>query len=403
MNAIADYHNKVHPDAEIPLVSDETNALLLSNPDVNVIADAQQKDFSEMIDRVVDHLNPILVANDIYSVRSTPELIDVDKTYAVFDKVMAASPEKYALKDFPNTLRLRRSNDTPEDDTMECAVISPSSYGEHTDESFKKEYFEKISNGDPIIDSTVKAFFDYHELKHCLTGSVKHGPIAIDVKNSFHDFPEKNPDIASQFDKIEDPGLRSNKYNNFYNVTGALVDESLSDVFSALKVQQEYFLENKADILNGEKPLINPVLPKISALRSEYAYKDIFHDTSIPFNRVLNLLSDFHNNEKLLSSSDIELNATSYKIADDCFPEMVAQTGRYLFPDMKDTFNKGVNIDFSKNYEQYFEFGKPIFEESKGQISLLKQNNAIVFNSNIENIGKIVPAQPEENNGITLN
>lgn len=374
--------NKIHPDAETPLVSDDTKELLRTNAGVNVVANAQQKDLSAMIDRVVDHLDPILVSNDIYAVKTIPELIEIDKSGLVFDKAMAASSENDTIKNVAFTLKLRSTNGSHEEDRFECAVVSPSSLDEHTDETFKQNYFKKISNGDPEIESTLKSFYDYHELKHCLTAAIKHGPLYDDVINSFKDFASRNPDIAADFEGSQNSPTQSGEYDNFQQVTLALVDESLSDVFSALKTQQEYFLKNKKDILSGDKPLVNPVLSKISALRSEYAYIDVKHNTSIPLNNLLTSLSSYENNEKLLKASDIELNATSYKIIDECFPGMVAQVGHDLFLGSKESFSKGVNIEFDKSYEQYFEHGKPIFGKDEQQ--------KINFPLNAEHIGKII-------------
>lgn len=204
----------------------------------------------------------------------------------------------------------------------ECIVVVPHINDEKSSVALTDLIYGDLLTTDPQSKTDVIKYILYHETAHCFHVMMKDSNMNLFnqiIKSAANDVPAEN------IKKITDAA-----------------NESVADSFAAFKIQQDYYAQNKDQIINREVPEIAPILSRLITSRQKLHYTDSIHDTSPAIKEIIDQLSKPGQLERLANASDANLMMISYGVLDKTFQELLANNNildKYYFSFSKDYKN----------------------------------------------------------------
>lgn len=251
---------------------------------------------------------------------------DLDKAFGIVS--LGEAPFSIRLRSFFSDIGL-----SPGDLTSRDILVVPHVNDPNLNKNVKMMVLDPLASaGDPESKTLSYKYTLYHEAGHSFHSSMTNE--ALNLRNiTIENVSNKNVSQESDYKLF----LAS--------------QESLADCFAIMKLQQEYYIDNKDDIILGRLPKILPFIEKLRDLRHGARGGDPIHDTSVAIQEVINQLSKPGMNEKLAKANTAEILMESYHTIDKTYGTLLDIA--YI--------NKRENITFSKTYQA--NHVKPVFDD----------------------------------------
>lgn len=236
-----------------------------------------------------------------------------------------------------------------------CVFAAPHFDDNHLSELSRSLYMEFIVNSKTDRQDSY-LFVAFHEYGHCLQNNLRTGGIQDDIKNSIKTAISQNKLQATVELEILTEATEESASQPLpladavENCASAVVKEAISDVFGALKVQQLYYAQNKAQINAGQAPSVSPFLDGLLLTRSSYKGNDPDHDTTLSLKLIIDQLrQDSQLNERVSQADDSALLITAYAVVDQVFSDTIKNSVNQAMQVAVENFLVG-EVKLTKNY-----------------------------------------------------